>query len=279
MRAILPAAAALLALAPAAHGAQTIGSDLNARSFGVACPAGSSSCTVSQAVLPGTPVTAPIDGVVTRWSVKSVTGTVALRVLRQDAAGLRVVGASAGQAAPTTSVHTFTTQIPVASGDRVGLEVAPGALYGAVATPGAVLDVWSPPLGATAAPPQPGPADAELMLNVVIEADANRNGLGDESGEPQTPQPPPYPGRTVSVLDNRYSPRSTTVRRRSLVRWRWAGASSHSVTFSRVPRGARRGGSAIKRTGTLTKRMTRAGAYSYFCRVHGSAMRGAVRVR
>jgi plastocyanin len=82
----------------------------------------------------------------------------------------------------------------------------------------------------------------------------------------------------VSIGDNRFSPRSTAVRRGGSVTWRWRGRRRHDVYFVTGPRGGRPGGCGARRPGRCALRFRRAGRYGYVCTLHGT-MAGTVRVR
>jgi plastocyanin len=77
--------------------------------------------------------------------------------------------------------------------------------------------------------------------------------------------------KTVRVGDNYFVRPSgvpgVTVKRNTVVVWRWVGDSPHNVTVSRGPVKFR---SSTKRSGTYRKRMRRTGRYTIICKVHGS---------
>ena len=77
--------------------------------------------------------------------------------------------------------------------------------------------------------------------------------------------------RSVSVDDDFFSPKSVSIRKGDIVRWRWVGDNPHNVTG----KGFR---SATKRSGTYSHRFRRSGRFSVVCTIH-SGMRMAVRVR
>jgi plastocyanin len=86
----------------------------------------------------------------------------------------------------------------------------------------------------------------------------------------------PSPAATVvRVDDDVFRPSSVTVRKGTVVRWRWVGDNPHNVT---VRRGPVRFRSATKESGTYRKRMRRRGTYRIVCTVH-SGMDMRLRVR
>jgi plastocyanin len=78
---------------------------------------------------------------------------------------------------------------------------------------------------------------------------------------------------SVSVRDNFFSPKSTSVRRGATVKWTWRGRASHNVIF-RTGKSQR----TAKRSGVFSRTFTRAGTYHYRCTIH-PGMTGAIRVR
>ena len=84
----------------------------------------------------------------------------------------------------------------------------------------------------------------------------------------------------VSIVDNafvrvREGPR-LTVRRGTVVTWRWRSQSSHNVT---VRAGPERFGSPTRSRGVFARRLTRAGTYRIVCTLHSPGMGMTVVVR
>jgi hypothetical protein len=152
----------------------------------------------------GTPYTAPVAGVVTKWktSVIPYPGGISeqLKILRPVAGSpnsFKVVGESTSQ--PVISgANTFETRIPIAAGDRIGaFGTGLGALFcEASSTPGDVMGQAATnfSIGSTATfTEQP---NARPALSATIEPDADGDGFGDEtqdkcpqSAASQTPCP------------------------------------------------------------------------------------------
>ena len=82
---------------------------------------------------------------------------------------------------------------------------------------------------------------------------------------------------SVTVGDNVFAPRSTTLRRNGRVRWIWRGRRRHNVVFASGSLGAPRTCGA-RRSGDCVRRFRRRGSFGYVCTFHGS-MAGMVRVR
>jgi plastocyanin len=77
--------------------------------------------------------------------------------------------------------------------------------------------------------------------------------------------------RSVSVRDNSFSPRTMTIRRNDVVRWRWAGRNPHDV----AGRGFK---SRVQRSGSYSRRFRSRGRFTIRCNLH-SRMRQTITVR
>lgn len=60
---------------------------------------------------------------------------------------------------------------------------------------------------------------------------------------------------------------TVTIKRNETVRWQFTGDSGHTVS---VKSGPVKFSSPVKRSGTYSKRFTKAGTYRLYCKVHGS---------
>jgi uncharacterized repeat protein (TIGR01451 family) len=127
-------------------------------------------------------VTAPSDGVVVRWRVKSASTSAPgarLRMLRPVGGGSYVTaGSSAVQTIPS-GTSTFSTRIPVNAGDVLGLDEQTGAKVFGAATSAAYF--FQPFLGDTTQAPDNHLNGRELLVNADIEPDADGDGYGDET--------------------------------------------------------------------------------------------------
>jgi hypothetical protein len=207
----------VLAIPTPAISATTIGSHLaphpSASIITVNCAAG---CTFSQRALPGTPappVTAPTDGVIVRWRIRvgplSSAQVVKLRVIRGESASSTGVGSSQAENVPAAAgIYTFTTRLPISSGDFIGIDccVSQGGFFRGY--PDAEVDQWAMPLGdnETRGPDSAG-TPWELMVNADVEPDCDADGFGDETQDPDTsscqPQPPAKADRTLTLDANK----------------------------------------------------------------------------
>ena len=77
---------------------------------------------------------------------------------------------------------------------------------------------------------------------------------------------------TVKVGDYYYSRSSVTIRKGQTVGWRWVGDDRHNVKGP----GFR---SALKRSGTYSRRFNSTGSRRIICTIHESSMRMTVKVR
>jgi hypothetical protein len=166
-----------------AQAATTIGSDLSASpdgAFGCNSP-----CTLVPRAVPGRQVTAPTDGVIVRWRVKalaagSTPAPATLRVIRGTGANSTGIRSDEPVSIPPAAgTHTFEARLPVSAGDYLGYDSTRGWY---AFTTGASYDYWDPALGnAGTRSPTLGLPDQELLFNADLEADADRDGYGDET--------------------------------------------------------------------------------------------------
>lgn len=70
---------------------------------------------------------------------------------------------------------------------------------------------------------------------------------------------------SISLKDNLFSPKSTTVKKGSTVTFRWAGKAPHNVT---VVKGPAKFSSPTKTSGTYRRKVTKAGTYRIVCTIH-----------
>ena len=81
---------------------------------------------------------------------------------------------------------------------------------------------------------------------------------------------------TVSVKDNFFSPKTTSISRGSTVKWTWRGSAPHNVTKTKGPGTKFR--SPNKLSGTYSHKFTRRGTYTIVCTIHpGMSMKLTVK--
>lgn len=182
--------AALLLIAPAAGAATTIGSNLSGTSndaFGCA-----STCSIVQTDLSTGSAASPVDGVVVRWRIKTnaAGGPFGLRIAKPFSSTVRIGAGSSGLVtAASAGVNVFDTRLPIRVGDNIGLSITSATAANnvrykpGVAVPGASSMYFEPelPEGGSGTTPSIINIGAETNFNADIEADADRDGFGDET--------------------------------------------------------------------------------------------------
>lgn len=180
---------------PVAPGTSSLGSTLSAgRSrprdcTGRAPSVNSPACTVVQTRLAGRPLTVAADGVIRRWAVRGAQGTLALQVVRRRADGTYAeVRRSQYERPPDRGPNAFRANVPVRRGDRVGIELTPGAGLALRRARTAAALRWLGPLEIIRAPRAPSQilheAAGELLLRVDVDHGARlRPVAGALSGE------------------------------------------------------------------------------------------------
>jgi hypothetical protein len=125
---------------------------------------------------------APIDGVVTRWRVRTAGAVTAMtfQVVRRSSPGAYRVVASDTQAIAAGGVSEFTSRIPIGAGDRIGLHGTSGAVPFHSSPVGDTVDVFDPPLGDTTQGATRSDA-GEMLAQADVEPDADGDHFGDET--------------------------------------------------------------------------------------------------
>jgi hypothetical protein len=188
MRRRLALATVLAALGPAtaAGAATTFGPDLTAKqATAIGCTVPKASCTYftgdQNTAAPA--VTAPFDGVVVSWQVKTGSDSdgVRLRMLHPAGPGTYVTAGTSDPAAIAgAGTFRFPARIPVVAGDVLGLDDSSNAELFATPAPTAAY-YFQPFLGAGARAPSNHIDSRELLANADIEHDADGDGYGDET--------------------------------------------------------------------------------------------------
>ena len=180
---------ALVILPGSALAATTIGSDLSQSGGDGFCTGNSAGtrCTALQLTLGIVDQAVPADGVITRWAVRDAAGELALRVI-DGPPGQRHVVASGPAVQASGGTQSFSAQLPVKAGQRIGVELGEsGYLPFHFRDDQTTGERYIPALGADPAAPVPG-ADIsttyELLYNATVEPDADHDGLGDETQDP-----------------------------------------------------------------------------------------------
>jgi hypothetical protein len=174
------------------------------------------------------PVTAPISGVITEWTVNTnivieSEGKLAgefprvlqqrLLVLRPEGEGFKVIGESAGGLLNLKGSNTYTARLPVAAGDFLGIAGNPFAAWCETKDP---ADTYAAatggtPIGSTFKVERA--TGLQVPITARVEPDADGDGYGDETQD-RCPQSAAYqtpcPVVTVSSLSLSH-PKAVTV--------------------------------------------------------------------
>lgn len=172
----LISAATIATLAICAQAAQAanviVGSPLVGPFGGATLSCGLSPCTLVQDALPGAVLTSPVDGAVVRWQFLGADTRFAykLRVLKPEG-GLGLTGAGTSDAVTPvgSGKESFPTVLPIRAGQRVGINLVPGASIAEREVGGADYLIFRPILldGQTRAASE-GRA-AELAFNAEVQ--------------------------------------------------------------------------------------------------------------
>lgn len=209
-----------LALVPSAQGATlTIGSPLTGSYFQSTF---SLTGTVANSVLPepGAHVTSPVTGTITRWRIMDGSGgPYRLRVLTPGSGSAYMGGTTSGPQTPTgPGVETFTTNLPIAAGQTIGLDnTNPSDGIGNSEFGGATNLSWVPSLGLGEARAATGGSGNELSFNADVEYAAPTAPPPAATGiEPPSSGPPaPSPNCVVPTLKGKSLGRVRKVLRRA----------------------------------------------------------------
>ena len=191
------------------HAAVTLGSDLATAPGGpiisVNCFfAGSTrGCLFVNDVIPGRELVSPFDGVIVRWRVRVGSATQAqsirIRVVRRSAVNQnQFTVITSGELEPIPAgegTYPFSAQLPILAGDQVAGESGHNAEISWVANVAGASHFRYNPSPADGETTPPGAAiDREISLNADVEADCDRDGLGDETQDTNLSSCAPAPG-------------------------------------------------------------------------------------
>jgi hypothetical protein len=171
-RAPRPVARVTEAVPAPPDGTVSLGSDLATAGETRDCRGGpvradSVACTLYQDHLPDATLVVPRNGVVSGWAVRSGTGELALTVLRRRDEGYFQVTRSRNEFVGNAEPHLFTTDLAVDRGDRVGVQVMPGAGVGLRPGAGTTTRRTIPQLSGAIQSPSSGPG-GEILLRVYL---------------------------------------------------------------------------------------------------------------
>jgi plastocyanin len=185
------------------------------------------------------------------------------------------------------SMSGFTSAqgIPVARGERLRLDAdydnrrvhtrVMGIMGVYLAPDESVTERCGPMPGEVAEAPQPaGRSDSPPFKVPIVGI---RRGRARDISAPPGRRVRLRSGSTISVGDLFFRRPNVSVRKGSLLRWRFAGPTLHNVTVANGPRGF----SSVNLSGgrEYRTRLTRPGTYRLFCGLHPVAMTSTVKVR
>jgi hypothetical protein len=121
----------------------------------------------------GANLASPVNGAIVRWKVQGATGgPFTLRVLHPNGAGAYTATASSQPATPSgTGIETFSTQLPIRSGDLIAVDSANATDQIGVATvAGAGYGIFSaPPFEGATNAPAITKSGAEIELSAEVQ--------------------------------------------------------------------------------------------------------------
>ena len=117
---------------------------------------------------PGAHASSPVNGTITTWHLRTITsGQFALRVLR-PAGGSQYTGVGrAAQSVASPGPHTFAANLPIQSGDLIGIDISDGAAVAAENANGSTYLSWFPAL----LDGSPRASDSSFGGEVLLSAD------------------------------------------------------------------------------------------------------------
>jgi hypothetical protein len=134
----------------------------------------------------GANLTSPVDGAIVRWRVLGAKGgPFSLRVLHPTGSGAYQATQSSNPATPTsTELQTFSTNVPVSSGDLIGIDPSHGEDEIGVATvPGAnYAFIFPPPLNGATVAPSGSESGKEIELSAEVQPAPSVEKLENFSG-------------------------------------------------------------------------------------------------
>jgi hypothetical protein len=134
------------------------------------------SATVRQTRLPGATLVAPFNGQIRSWRVINASGGWTLQVLHPSGGGLVSTASTHGETLGP-GIVTFRARLAIRGGDSIGLasDSESSALGNSDATPGAVIDLYAPPLTNNTAPrtastsrPREAGFNATVVSNCIV---------------------------------------------------------------------------------------------------------------
>ena len=192
---------------PPERGATALGSELAAGATssvdcGGGAPSGASqACTVVQTRLRGRPLVPPAAGAIRRWVVRGARGELALQVIRPRGDRYVPIARTEYELVPDEGVHALPANLAVQAGDRIGVQLAPGAAIGIRrGVTGATTARWLGQLFIEPRPVELG-AGSGFDHEVLLRADYTRGAKPTLAGQLSGPSARQAPaGRVLGSL-------------------------------------------------------------------------------
>jgi hypothetical protein len=171
----------------------------------------------TNAMVPGAQLASPIDGVVVRWRIRRGSGggemvadTVTLRILHPTgvfpnqftAMGTSEPHMVPGGATDPVDVYEYPTRLPIAAGDRIGLDSTANQVTFRAETNASYLERFTAVADGATASFFPGTfSNRYILVNADVEPDCDQDGFGDETQDADTSScNPPEPAKAARTL-------------------------------------------------------------------------------
>ncbi len=122
----------------------------------------------------GANLVSPVNGAIVRWRVQGAKGgPFSLRVLHPNGTGAYTAAGTSGPVTPSdTGLQTFTTNLPIHSGDLIGINPSnAGDEIGISEVPGASYAfIFPPPFDGSTVPPSGNVSGQEIQLSAEVQA-------------------------------------------------------------------------------------------------------------
>ncbi|MDX6587754.1 MAG: serine/threonine kinase PknH [Solirubrobacterales bacterium] len=157
-------------------------------------------CTLVQTELDGRDLAMRRSGVIRGWEVRGASGGLALQVIRESKDGVFVAGFSQPESVDDAAPQSFTADIGVKEGDRIGILLTPGGSVGAAPpTEGSTIVRWDGGLTADTQAASGTPLEGELMVQADVDYGAKPSNPGQITGAEAASAPEGEPLAEISA--------------------------------------------------------------------------------
>ena len=129
-------------------------------------------CVLGQRATDAGPSVVERSGVIRSWAVRGASGDVSLQVIGRRGRGTFLSGFSQVETITDRGPHSFETSVPVEKGDRIAVQLAPGAEIATREQGGASMLRWEGALPFAPAPQSSAVLPGELLVRADIEPGA-----------------------------------------------------------------------------------------------------------